>query len=223
METFQVVLQDTDGDSATSTLTVKVVDDAPETTSAQNLIVDLQTKNIAMFADLGIKIGADLTGALVNISTLTTGSKVLTSDGYQLASNQNLLTWSTRTDGGLDAVRSDGSVAFTVKPAIVGGEAVYSLEIFQPIDPKVSASFNLANSVSVGGGNTPSSLEVTNTDGTKLRITGYENNGATEMRTDISNTGWKQAPVNSSTQGIGVANQFVTNSETSKNADKIGQ
>lgn len=112
---------------------------------------------------------------------------------------------------------------FTVTPSIDGdGITSYEVTLLKRIDPKIDDSFALSDAVRIGGGN-KAQLQVVNTDGNTLTLTGYDNDGAADIDAVDPADGWSQRGVNYSTQGIGIGSNFVTNSLKANNNDNIGQ
>ncbi|MBZ0331810.1 choice-of-anchor K domain-containing protein [Halomonas sp. ANAO-440] len=68
-QSFEIVLEDTDGDSASSNLTVKIIDDEPEFGTPEDVSLGLQDGS-TVTGDLDLTIGADLDGAQISSASL---------------------------------------------------------------------------------------------------------------------------------------------------------
>ncbi|WP_416916003.1 MAG: immunoglobulin-like domain-containing protein [Roseicyclus sp.] len=221
-ESFTVSLTDRDGDHDTATLSVRIEDDAPVATVAQNIVIAASAQDQPITADMGVTVGADLDGATVVIAG--DGTPVTNAQGVALTSDGQAIVYVSDGNGGLNAVINAGTGAqetiFTVSPSIAAdGTVSYSVELVGTIDPVVGSSFDLSSAEEVESGK-DDIVFIENDDGTTLTITAFENDGAETL---TSTTGWEQEDVNISRQGMGVDNQFVSNSLKGNNKDNVGE
>jgi hypothetical protein len=221
-ESFTVSLTDRDGDHDTATLSVRIEDDAPVATIAQNIVIAASAQDQPITAEMGVTVGADLDGATVVIAG--DGTPVTNAQGVALTSDGQAIVYVSDGNGGLNAVINAGTGAqetiFTVSPSIAAdGTVSYSVELVGTIDPVVGSSFDLSSAEEVESGK-DDIVFIENDDGTTLTITAFENDGAETL---TSTTGWEQEDVNISRQGMGVDNQFVSNSLTGNNKDNVGE
>ena len=130
--------------------------------------------------------------------------------------------------GGYEAVASDGRVVFSISPKIGSdGYVAYETKIFDVIDPKVTNFFDLSalkNGSYNPTGNNNTYLEgLDNTGNISVKFYGYEDAVRQGNVNRYDNTISTATVVQKSEQGIGVENNFITNTDNSKSNDGAGQ
>ncbi|NIC04220.1 retention module-containing protein [Billgrantia bachuensis] len=202
-QSFQIVLVDTDGDTASNNLLVQILDDAPEFGTPDDASLGLDSDSTAS-GSLELTIGADADGAHISQAKLLADEQGylqvryeedgvektthLTSGGQKLvyvfdAENQQLIAYKEGEDSSNPVLTIDLSV----------GSNQYVVNVLQPLDP-VAVSFTTETVANQGGG-IDGELVISNPN-LSAQFTGV--GGA----------------VNWSTNGIGVANNLIGAGQT---------
>ncbi|MFQ3787610.1 BapA/Bap/LapF family large adhesin [Halomonas sp. A29] len=202
-QSFEIVLVDTDGDTANSNLLIKILDDAPEFGTPEDASLGLDSGSSAT-GDLDLTIGADADGAHISQANLLVDDQgyilvryeengvdktaYLTSGGQKLvyvfdAESQQLVAYKEGEDASNPVLTIDLSV----------GSNQYVVNVLQPLDP-VAVSFT-TETVGNQGGGIDGELVISNPN-LSVQFTGM--GGA----------------VNYSTNGIGVGNNLIGAGQT---------
>ena len=236
-----VVATDADGDAVSpdsGSFTVTVEDDIPISGTAETMILANFLDNTAT-ADLDFSVGADepgtytLTGAMgadgeqtALIDDALVYGKVFNEDTQafdvvQLTSGNVGLVWNEVSDTVWEAVNDVGGVVFTVT---VNADGTYTVALDNPLglDGGVGG-FDIAFGTGVTGGNADFvALFDVPAGGTDVEAPFNVPDDAGIMlfmtaKSDPESDGYLSAPVNSSTQGVGVSDQDI-----SSNSDAAG-
>ncbi|MBN2869391.1 MAG: cadherin-like domain-containing protein [Campylobacterales bacterium] len=235
-ETFTVTVSDGFGDSASKEVTVGIVDDYPIFTAdyLQNSVIanvgdsDAEADIIAT-ASLGVKVGADLSGATVVITdpTPTEGgiNFVTSSNGNYVTSDGEKLAYISDGSGGLNAVvvteaggeyNVTDDVVFSVTPIVAeDGSVSYTTTIYDVIDKYTTLS---VASESISFDKMSGHYSETGTPATAVSENGtitvtFE--GYQDLDEDSSiELPSEEVPVQISGQGIGVSSDHIDNTST---------
>ena len=187
---FGVVINNVDGDSISSDLSITIEDDAPiDELNPQELHLISNTINEVISGDL-FATGADGVGA-ISLNVV---------DGQNLTYNGVALTYVSSDNGATVTAMANAIEVFTIT-AVTDNDGGYDYQftLQQEIDIETIIDFNLAD---IGGGNN-ANYDV-GPDGTI-----YTHNSITDAISTLSGNG----PVNSNNVGIGVSGPSISTGE----------
>lgn len=202
-QSFEIVVQDTDGDTSSSNLVVQILDDAPGFGTPEDVSLGLASGSTVV-GGLDLTIGADANGAEISQASLLVDDnghvqiRYEDADGpkeaYLTSGGEKLVYTFDAANQQLIAYKAGGSAedpVLTIDMDASGNQ--YAVNVLQPIDA-IATSFEVKVAKVQGGGNN----YVLDIDSDNLEI----------QFTAIGGT------VNWSDQGIGVHNNWINPGET---------
>ncbi|RUW13677.1 type I secretion C-terminal target domain-containing protein [Mesorhizobium sp. M1A.F.Ca.IN.022.05.2.1] len=211
-ENMTVSLTDQDGQNATGTLSVNIVDDVPTLNSVQSQQASNDPAQTPAVGAINFVPGADGAGAAMTITVNTTG---LTSNGHNLVTEQvgNVLTaYADNNNNGSHDAGDTAVFTVTVNTA-AGTSGQYTFDLLAKLDGMTS-NVSIASSGSFGAG--PSNSIVVTAGGQNIvMVTGWAPTDAGGIFTGAHEAAWlaggdpslaQTSNVNGSTAGWGLGN-----------------
>ncbi|RUV26408.1 type I secretion C-terminal target domain-containing protein [Mesorhizobium sp. M1A.F.Ca.IN.022.04.1.1] len=211
-ENMTVSLTDQDGQNATGTLSVNIVDDVPTLNSVQGQQASNDPAQTPAVGAINFVPGADGAGAAMTITVNTTG---LTSNGHNLVTEQvgNVLTaYADNNNNGSHDAGDTAVFTVTVNTA-AGTSGQYTFDLLAKLDGMTS-NVSIASSGSFGAG--PSNSIVVTAGGQNIvMVTGWAPTDAGGIFTGAHEAAWlaggdpslaQTSNVNGSTAGWGLGN-----------------
>ncbi|TPK99063.1 MULTISPECIES: type I secretion C-terminal target domain-containing protein, partial [unclassified Mesorhizobium] len=213
-----VQVVDSDGDPASTTLTIDIVDDVPTLGPIQNQQTNDDPSQTPAVGTLHFVTGADGVGSTMTIMADTTG---LTSGGHSLVTvqNGNILTAYADNDGNHTFTSGDTEVfTLTVNPT-AGTSGQYVFDLKAPLDGTVTNLPNASDGALGSGPTTNKYVENPSTHQLVTMVTGWAPTDATGQFTAAEKAAWllggdpslaQRSDVNGSDQGWGLGgNNFL--------------
>ncbi|RWI38702.1 MAG: type I secretion C-terminal target domain-containing protein [Mesorhizobium sp.] len=211
-ENMTVSLTDQDGQNATGTLSVNIIDDVPTLNSVQGQQASNDPAQTPAVGAINFVPGADGAGAAMTITVNTTG---LTSNGHNLVTEQvgNVLTaYADNNNNGSHDAGDTAVFTVTVNTA-AGTSGQYTFDLLAKLDGMTS-NVSIASSGSFGAG--PSNSIVVTAGGQNIvMVTGWAPTDAGGIFTGAHEAAWlaggdpslaQTSNVNGSTAGWGLGN-----------------
>ncbi|NQZ14891.1 MAG: hypothetical protein HRT94_08740, partial [Alphaproteobacteria bacterium] len=157
---FDIQITDGDGDTASGTVTINVLDDAPEVDPVVSTVdeTDLSSGTVTVTGNVDVDFGADDDGTVAgNDSFASSGSQM----GGALTSNGNPVTVTFDSNTGVYTGTANGATVFTMT---INADGSYSFELLgnldhaDPNDPNDIINLDFGVTVTDGEGDTATSI-----------------------------------------------------------------